>query len=94
MSGPKVAKAQIAAFRVWEDFSGERFVKLGKISQPCLVVNGIFDNMIPLRNSYMLSEHLPNAFLFTYPDSGHGSLFQFHNSFVRLASLFLDSDKY
>jgi hypothetical protein len=49
--------------------------------------------MIPVRNSYMLSEHLPNAMLLTYPDAGHGSLFQFHGSFVRQASLFLDSEK-
>jgi pimeloyl-ACP methyl ester carboxylesterase len=91
-SGPKVAMAQIAAFRTWERFSGERFAKLRKITQPCLVVNGVLDNMIPVRNSYMLSEHLPNAMLLTYPDAGHGSLFQFHDSFVRQASLFLDSE--
>jgi pimeloyl-ACP methyl ester carboxylesterase len=94
VSGPKVAKAQITAFRAWEHYSGERFAKLAKISKPCLVVNGIFDNMIPVRNSYMLSEHLPNAMLLTYPDAGHGSLFQFHNSFVKQASLFLDSEMY
>jgi len=94
VSGPKVAKAQITAFRVWEHYSGERFAKLAKISKPCLVVNGIFDNMIPVRNSYMLSEHLPNAMLLTYPDAGHGSLFQFHDSFVKQASLFLDSEMY
>ena len=64
-----------------------------RLTQPCLVVNGVFDNMIPVRNSYMLSEHLPNAMLLTYPDAGHGSLFQFHGSFVRQASLFLDSEK-
>jgi pimeloyl-ACP methyl ester carboxylesterase len=93
ISGPNVAKAQISAFRAWETFSGERFAKLRKISQPCLVVNGVFDNMIPVRNSYMLSEHLPNAILITYPDAGHGSLFQFHDSFVRQASLFLGSEK-
>jgi len=87
-----VAIAQIKAFRAWEQYSGERFAKLGKITQPCLVVNGVFDNMIPVRNSYMLSEHLPNAMLLTYPDAGHGSLFQFHKSFVRQASLFLDSE--
>jgi len=92
LSGPNVAKAQIAAFRAWEAFTGERFAKLRKISQPCLVVNGVFDNMIPVRNSYMLSEHLPNAMLITYPDAGHGSLFQFHESFVRQASLFLGSE--
>ena len=93
LARPKVAMAQITAFRAWEHFNGERFAKLGKITQPCLVVNGVFDNMIPVRNSYMLSEHLPNALLLTYPDAGHGSLFQFHGSFVRQASLFLDSEK-
>src|SRR5713101_4577027 len=92
LAGPQVAMAQITAFRAWEHFNGERFAKLGKITQPCLVVNGVFDNMIPVRNSYMLSEHLPNAMLLTYPDAGHGSLFQFHNSFVGEASLFLDSE--
>jgi pimeloyl-ACP methyl ester carboxylesterase len=92
ISGPQVAMAQIAAFRAWERVDGERFGKLRGITQPCLVVNGVFDNMIPVRNSYMLSEHLPNAMLLTYPDAGHGSLYQFHDSFVRQASLFLDSE--
>jgi pimeloyl-ACP methyl ester carboxylesterase len=92
LAGLQVAMAQIAAFRAWEHFSGDRFAKLREIAHPCLVVNGVFDNMIPVRNSYMLSEHLPNAMLLTYPDAGHGSLFQFHNSFVRQASLFLDSE--
>ena len=90
LSGPKVAQAQLEAFRAWERVDGERFGKLRRITQPCLVVNGIFDNMIPVRNSYALGEHLPRAMLLTYPDAGHGSLFQFHESFVRQASLFLD----
>jgi pimeloyl-ACP methyl ester carboxylesterase len=92
LAGQDVAIAQITAFRAWEKYSGERFAMLGKITQPCLVVNGVFDNMIPVRNSYMLSEHLPNAMLLTYPDAGHGSLFQFYKSFVRQVSLFLDSE--
>ena len=91
LSGPKVAQAQIAAFRAWERVDGERFGKLHRITQPCLVVNGVRDTMIPVRNSYLLAEHLPNAMLLTYPDAGHGSLFQFHDSFVRQAQLFLDS---
>ncbi len=90
ISGPEVAQAQIAAFRAWERVDGNRFAKLRDITQPCLVVNGVFDTMIPVRNSYVLAEHLPNAMLLTYPDAGHGSLFQFHESFVRQASMFLD----
>jgi pimeloyl-ACP methyl ester carboxylesterase len=91
-SGPEVAAAQIAAFREWDHFAGERFADLKKIRQPALVVNGIHDEMIAVSNSYSLGEHLPNAVLLTYPDSGHGSLFQFHESFTRQATAFLASD--
>jgi pimeloyl-ACP methyl ester carboxylesterase len=92
VSGPEVAKAQVASFRAWEAFTGERFAKLRKIGQPCLVASGVFDIMIPVKNSYMLSKKLPNAVLLTYPDSGHGSLFQFHESFTRQVAAFLASD--
>jgi pimeloyl-ACP methyl ester carboxylesterase len=88
-SGPSVAAAQMAAFRDWERYTGKRFADLESIRQPTLVVNGVHDEMIPVRNSYWLAEHLPNAILLVYPDSGHGSLFQFHESFTQQASLFL-----
>jgi pimeloyl-ACP methyl ester carboxylesterase len=55
-----------------------------------LVVNGVRDMMIPVWNSYALTEHIPNAMLLVYPDAGHGSLFQYHDSFVQQARLFLD----
>ena len=92
ISGPAVAQAQIAAFRDWEKFTGQRFANLKTIPHPTLVVNGIHDEMIPVQNSYWLSANLPDAVLLTYPDSGHGSLFQFHESFTRQASAFLASD--
>jgi len=91
-SGPAVAAAQMAAFREWEQATGIRFAELKGIPQPTLVVNGIHDEMIPVSNSYRLSENLPNAVLLAYPDSGHGSLFQFHESFTRHAAAFLASD--
>jgi pimeloyl-ACP methyl ester carboxylesterase len=91
-SGPAVAAAQMAAFREWEQYAGTRFGDLKGINQPTLVVNGIHDEMIPVSNSYRLAENLPNAVLLAYPDSGHGSLFQFHDSFTRHAAAFLASD--
>ena len=91
VSGPDVAAAQIAAFREWERFTGMRFEELKRIHQPTLVMNGIHDEMIPAINSYWLAENLPNAVLLLYPDSGHGSLFQFHESFTRQAAAFLES---
>jgi pimeloyl-ACP methyl ester carboxylesterase len=48
--------------------------------------------MVPTINSYHLAQNIPGAQLIVYPDSGHGSLFQFHDSFTRQASAFLASD--
>jgi pimeloyl-ACP methyl ester carboxylesterase len=92
ISGPEIAQAQMAAFREWEKSTGERFADLKRIPHPTLVVNGVNDEMIPVRNSYWLSENLPNAVLMTYPDSGHGSLFQFAESFTRQVEAFLGSN--
>ena len=92
ISGPAIAQAQMAAFREWDQFTGKRFADLKRIQQPTLVVNGIHDEMIPVSNSYWLSENLPNAVLLTYPDAGHGSLFQWHDSFTRQAKAFLALD--
>jgi pimeloyl-ACP methyl ester carboxylesterase len=91
-SGPEVIKAQLVAFREWETFEGQRFEDLRSIHHPILIVNGVFDEMIPIRNSYWLAENLPNAMLMTYPDSGHGALFQFHEAFTWQADAFLRSD--
>lgn len=91
-SGPKVASAQIAAFREWETVKGERFAELRSIRHPTLVVNGVHDEMIPVSNSYWLGENLPNAVMLIYPDAGHGSLFQYHESFARHANAFLSVD--
>jgi pimeloyl-ACP methyl ester carboxylesterase len=91
VSGPEVANAQMAAFREWERFTGERFAGLHTVRHPTLVVNGVHDEMIPIANSYRLVEHLPNAVLLAYPDAGHGSLFQYHESFARQAGAFLTS---
>src|SRR5258706_5700215 len=46
-SGPNVGAAQLAAFREWERFTGERFADLKGIPHPTLVVQGFKDEMIP-----------------------------------------------
>jgi pimeloyl-ACP methyl ester carboxylesterase len=40
-SGPEVSRAQLAAFREWEQFTGKRFAPLKNVRHPTLVVNGI-----------------------------------------------------
>ena len=91
-SGRDVAAAQMAAFREWERPAATGLGGLDRIQQPVLVVSGIKDEMIPVANSYRLAEHLPNSVLLVYPDSGHGSLFQFHDAFTRQAEAFLTSN--
>jgi hypothetical protein len=49
-----------------------------------LIANGDHDLMVPTKNSYLLAEHLPNAKLSIYPDAGHGFLFQYPISAVRI----------
>ena len=49
-------------------------------------------DVLKIPNSYRLSENLPNAVLLTYPDAGHGSLFQYPESFTRHTAAFLSSD--
>ncbi len=90
--GPNVGAAQLAAFREWERFTGERFADLKGIRHPTLVVQGVGDEMIAVRNSYWLAENLPNALLLVYPDAGHGSLFQYPESFCKHVTAFLSSD--
>lgn len=92
VSGPAVAAAQIAAFREWEQVKGERFADLARIHHPTLVVNGVDDEMIPIVNSFWLGQFLPNAVLMTYPDAGHGALFQYAEVFTRQSAAFLASD--
>jgi pimeloyl-ACP methyl ester carboxylesterase len=48
--------------------------------------------MVPTINSYLLAQHLPAAQLIIYPDSGHGSLFQYPGLFVAHVARFLDTE--
>jgi hypothetical protein len=68
-----------------------RFLPLMARSQPSLAAEILF-----VRKQLAFYQerkiNLPDAVLLTYPDSGHGSLFQFHESFTRQAAAFLASD--
>ncbi|WP_051980902.1 alpha/beta hydrolase [Burkholderia sp. 9120] len=81
--------AQAKALITW-GMSPSNFAQLEAIKQPVLIVNGSHDLIIPTVNSYVLFQHIPNARLILYPDSGHGSLFQYHDLFVAEANAFLD----
>jgi pimeloyl-ACP methyl ester carboxylesterase len=84
--------AQAAAIGAWGTVpEKDRYARLKAIEQPTLVVNGNHDLLVPTVNSYILQQHLPNATLIVYPDSGHGAIFQFSELFVREAQFFFNS---
>jgi pimeloyl-ACP methyl ester carboxylesterase len=62
---------------------------LSVIHQPVLVANGESDKMVPTKNSADLARRLPDSELVTYPDAGHGGIFQYHAQFVHKALEFL-----
>ncbi|MER6006427.1 alpha/beta hydrolase [Nonomuraea angiospora] len=57
--------------------------ELHNIKQPTLIVSGIRDAMVPTPDSFLMAQKIPNAQLVIYPDSGHGSLFQYPEAFSR-----------
>jgi pimeloyl-ACP methyl ester carboxylesterase len=88
-SSIQTMQAQQAALMEWAQPRGERYADLKTIKQPTLVVNGSNDIMVPTINAFTLSQHIPNAQLIVYPDSGHGALFQYSELFVAHTKLFL-----
>jgi pimeloyl-ACP methyl ester carboxylesterase len=90
-TSPAAMAAQAAAIGAWGAVPEKgRYARLKTIEQPTLVVNGKHDLLVPTVNSYILQQHLPNATLIIYPDSGHGAIFQFSELFVREAQFFLN----
>jgi pimeloyl-ACP methyl ester carboxylesterase len=90
-SSVQAMTAQLAAAKDWREVRGERFAELKRIGHPTLVVNGNHDVMVPTINSFTISQRVPNAQLIVYPDSGHGSQFQYPDLFVSHAATFLDA---
>jgi pimeloyl-ACP methyl ester carboxylesterase len=89
VAGTDVAKAQTIAIKSWGEPRGERYARLKEIAQPTFVFHGVDDVMIPPINSYILAEHLPDARLVLYPDSGHCALFQYPHQFCTEVRPFL-----
>ena len=87
----KVAPAQIEAISKWGAPQEKPFEYLKSIRQPTLVINGSNDAIIYTVNSFILQQNLPNAQLILYPDSNHGSQYQYPALFVADVTRFLDA---
>lgn len=90
--GRRQAEAQIVALREWGTIPvTDRYATLKRINQPTLIVHGIRDIVVARINALILAEHLPNAQLITYSDSGHGAQYQHARLFLEHVRLFLYS---
>ena len=81
--------AQFDAITTWGIPDPSRLNRLAGISQPVLIAAGDNDIMIPTPNAWLMAQHLPNARVRIYPDSGHGFLFQWPEQFAELVHSFL-----
>jgi pimeloyl-ACP methyl ester carboxylesterase len=88
----KVAPAQIAAIGKWGAPRWGSFDYLRQMIHPTLVINGSQDVIVYTANSLILQRNLPNAQLILYPDSNHGSQYQYPALFVDDVRRFLDAD--
>jgi pimeloyl-ACP methyl ester carboxylesterase len=82
--------AHLAAARAWGAAAPGSFGYLKAIPHPTLVVNGGNDIVVATINSYILQQNLPDAELILFPDSNHGSHFQFADRFIECVTGFVD----
>lgn len=84
------SKAQAIARDAWGAEQDPTFAHLSKIEHPTLIANGKADIMMPTVNSWNMYRHMENAELVLYPDSAHGFLFQYPETFADDVIHFLD----
>lgn len=90
-SGKAIADAHGKALIVFTSTPDPEFKTLKAINQPVLVVTGSNDTMLNTEGSITMYKQLKNAQLVLYPDSNHGSIFQYHDQFVNMTNYFLSN---
>jgi pimeloyl-ACP methyl ester carboxylesterase len=85
-------EAQLAAIIRWAKSDSKIPDMADAIKQPVLIINGNHDIVVPTVNSYHMFHAFSNARLILFPDSGHGSIFQFPGLFLEAAIPFLNNN--
>jgi pimeloyl-ACP methyl ester carboxylesterase len=84
--GVRAFQTQLKAIKKWGRGTPD---DLSRITQPTLIANGDNDRMVPSPLSNDLHRRIDGSELIIYPDSGHGGIFQYHNTFAPVAVEFL-----
>jgi pimeloyl-ACP methyl ester carboxylesterase len=79
-------QTQLKAIKKWGRSTPD---DLSTITQPTLIANGDNDRMVPSVLSEDLRQRIRGSELIIYPDSGHGGIFQYHETFAPVAVEFL-----
>jgi pimeloyl-ACP methyl ester carboxylesterase len=79
-------QTQLKAIKKWGRSTPD---DLSTITQPTLIANGDNDRMVPSVLSEDLHQRIKGSELIIYPDSGHGGIFQYHETFAPVAVEFL-----
>ncbi|MGB6763770.1 alpha/beta fold hydrolase [Mycobacterium sp.] len=82
-------QARVAQLKAIRHAGQSRPDDLSLITQPVFVANGDHDLMVDSSHSADMARRLPNARLKIYPNSGHGGVFQHHQTFLSDALQFL-----
>jgi pimeloyl-ACP methyl ester carboxylesterase len=81
-------QAQINALTRWG--TDTPTIDLTKIDKPVLIIQGSNDEMMDSASSLELFRQIPNSILTYYPDSAHGSFYEYPEMFVQQANFFLN----